>query len=159
MANTPNTPGIMAAIKTICQGLQVNSTTFFLAGSVTTGKFKDITNNVPACEITLTDDESQRLTTPGGLNQGGKIKDMQKFLIEVTLDMTDSVAVETQLANIRDSLSQAFHSSATLALAGVRYSGWDGAGVEGYSLRNGTLWRAYKRKLEVHYDYSTLMTI
>ena len=159
MPNQPNTPAILTAIQTMCQGLQVSGSTFFVATNVVVGSFKDITNNVPACEITQADDESQRLATPGGLNQGGKIRDEQKFVIEVTLDMTDSIAVETQLAQIRDSLSNAFHGSATLNTAGVRYSGWDGAGASGYRYRNGIWWRAYKRKLQVIYDYSAIMTI
>jgi hypothetical protein len=159
MPNVPNTPAILTAIQTMCQGLQVSGSTFFIAANVVVGKFKDITNNVPALEITQADDESQRLATPSGLNTGGKIRDDQKFLIEITLDMTDSIAVEMQLAQIRDSLSNAFHGSATLNTAGVRYSGWDGAGASGYTVRNGILWRAYKRKLEVIYDYSAIMTI
>ena len=164
MSNQPNTPGIMNAIQTICQGLQVSGSTFFLPANVVIGKFKDCTANVPACEITMTDDESERLATPGGINTGGKIKDEQTFLIEVTLDMTDSIAVEQQLAQIRDSLSNAFHGTATLnptntGLQGVRYSGWDGTGIAGYSMRNGQVFRAWRRKLRVIYDYSAIMTL
>ena len=160
MPSAPNTPAVMSAIQTICTGLQVGGSTFFVAANVTTGKFKDITNNVPACEITQVDDKAKRYTTSTGLViQGGKIDDSQLFLIEITLDMTDSVAVETQLAQIRDSLSQAFMSSATLATPGVDYSGWEGDGASGYTYRNGVWWRAYKRKLHARYEYSALMTI
>ena len=159
MPNQPNTPAVMSAIQTICTGLQVSGSTFFVAANVTTGKFKDITNNVPACEITLANDKAQRYSVSGGLVQSGQIDDSQLFLVEVTLDMTDSVAVETQLANIRDSLSAAFMASATLATAGVAYSGWEGDGAEGYAMRNGQWWRVYKRKLHVRYMYNAVMTI
>lgn len=159
MPNQPNTPGVMTAIQTICTGLQVGGSTFFLPANVTTGKFKDITNNVPACEITQATDIAKRYSVSGGLVQSGQIDDGQLFLIEVTLDMTDSVAVETQLAQIRDSLSQAFMASATLATAGVGYSGWEGDGTSGYAYRNGLWWRAYKRKLHVRYMYNAVMTI
>ena len=146
MPNAPNTPGVLNSIKTICSGLQVNGSTFFQAANVEIGTFKDITQNVPACEITMVSDESKRFTVPGGPTQGGKIDDSQHFQIAVTLDMTDSVAVETQLANIRDALSAAFMSSATLNTVGVSYSGWDGNGQAGYAMRNGQQWR--KRKME-----------
>lgn len=154
MPSSPNTPAVEAAIQTICQGLQVNGTTFFQAASVEIGKFKDITAYVPACEITLTDDEAVRYTESGGLQQGGVIDDSEIYLIEVTLDMSNGIAVETQLAKIRDSLSKAFMQSATLATPGVAYSGWSSNGAAGYTLRNGQEWRCYRRKLKVRYEYA-----
>ena len=159
MPSAPNTPAVMTAIQGICTGLQVGGSTFFVAANVTTGKFKDITNSVPSCEITQATDIAKRYSVSGGLVQSGRIDDSQLFLIEVTLDMTDSVAVETQLAQIRDSLSAAFMASATLATAGVAYSGWEGDGTSGYTYRNGVWWRAYKRKLHVRYEYGAIMTI
>lgn len=165
MPSQPNTLGIMQSIQTIVQGLQVGGATFFPTTQVVIGKFKDITNLVPACEITMTDDNSHRYTIPGGLQTGGKIDDSQLFLIEVTLDMTDSQAVEVQLAQIRDSLTQAFHSSATLnpsgtGLQGVAYSGWEGEkGTEMYAMRNGIWYRIYRRKLHVRYEYAATMTL
>ncbi len=166
MPNQPNTPGVEAAIQTICQGLIVAgaSTAFFPAANVIIGKFKSALNNLPACEITLTDDESHRLTLGNGITQGGKISDNELYLIEITLDMTDSIAVETQLALIRDALTKAFHASAALAFAGVQYSGWQSdhgglqKGIAGYSNRVGVWYRNYRRKLYVNYEYSVTIT-
>ena len=163
MPTAPNTPAVEAAIQAKCQGLQVAGATFFLPTSVEIGKFKDVTDFVPCCEITLTDDESFRLTLGNGIAQGGKIADSELFLIELTLSLADPIAVEKQLAQIRDALSQAFHTSASLALPGVQYSGWqsDHGGVlkgqVGYADRNGQRWRVYRRKLYVRYDYSTII--
>lgn len=159
MPSQPNTVGILSAIQTICQGLQVSGSTFFSAANVVTAKFKTIASNIPACEITMADDPSKRYSVSGGFIQGGQIDDSQHFLIEVTLDLTDSVAAETQLANIRDSLSAAFMASATLNTPGVAYSGWDGTGTDGYSSRNGVVYRCHRRHLKVRYMYGAIMTI
>ena len=159
MPTSGNTPAILSAIQGICQGLQVGGSTFFPAANVVTAKFKTIQNNIPACEITLADDVSKRYSVSGGFLQGGQIDDSQHFLIEITLSMIDSVAAETQLAQIRDSLSAAFMASATLNTPGVAYSGWDGTGTAGYSSRNGVVYRAYRRHLKVRYQYGAIMTI
>ncbi len=162
MPTAPATPAIMSAIQGICQGLIVAgaSSAFFSAANVVIGAVKDIPNQIPACEITQAEDEDGRLTLGNGAAMGGKIKDKQLFQIEVTLDMTDSIAVEQQLALIRDALRAAFHTSATLATAGVQYSGWQDQhghvfkGQSGYRQRNGVWYRVYRRKLFVEYEYS-----
>lgn len=154
MPTSPNTPGILAQLVTMGQGIQVSSSTFFQASSVTYGKYKDVTNVVPCLEFTMADDISTRLTLGNGITQGGKVDDGQYFLAEITLDLTDSVAVELQLAQVRDAISKLFHGSATLNLPGVQYSGWHGDGTEGYSNRNGVWWRNFRRKIKVRFDYS-----
>ncbi len=167
MPSSPNTPLVETSIQTMCQGLIVAgaSSVFFPAANVVIGKFKTIENNLPACEITLTDDESGRLTLGNGIAQGGKVHDSELYLIEVTLDMTDSIAVENQLALIRDALTKAFHASATLATSGVQYAGWQQQqggiqkGTAGYSNRNGVWYRNFRRKLYVNYEYSVTITL
>jgi len=162
MPTQPATPAIMTAIQGIIQGLIVSggSSAFFASANVEIGTFKDVTQQLPACEITMLEDESGRLTLGNGAAMGGKIKDIQLFQVEVTLDMTDSVAVEQNLALIRDALSSAFHASASLALLGVQYSGWQDQrgrilkGQAGYRQRNGVWYRVYRRNLFVEYEYS-----
>lgn len=158
MPASPNTPAIESSIQNICKGLQVNNATFFAPASVIIGRFKDISSMTPACEITLADDQSKRYTTSGGPARGGLIDDSCSYWIEVTLDMgsinASAVQAEQTLALIRDSLSYAFMQSATLNTPGVAYSGWEGNGQIGYSLRNGQTWRVYKRKLLVRWEYA-----
>lgn len=159
MPSSPNTLNVLNAIKGYLQGLQVSGSTFFPAANVIIGKFKDVTNNVPAAETTLARDETKRFVLGSGPIQGGKIDDSQDYLLEVTLDMTDAQAVEIQLANIRDSLTQTFHTTALLNLGGqVSYAGLHGEGEYGYSLRNGQTWRVYRNKLKVRYEYSVTIT-
>jgi hypothetical protein len=159
----PNTPAVMTAIQGIIQGLVIvgGSGAFFAASSVLIGKAKDIPNLIPLCEITMTDDESMRAILGNGIVQGGVIDDSQLFMIEVTLNMDDSIAVEQQLALIRDALSKAFHASALLGMGGqVQYAGWQQQkggvlkGAEGYAEREGVWYRIYRRKLYVNYRYN-----
>lgn len=159
MPTAPNTPAVLTAIKGFCQNLQVNNATFFPSANVIVGKFKDITNNVPACEVTLGGkDETKRYSIGSGTLQGGLIDDSQEYLLEVTLDYTNGQTAETQLAQIRDSLTQTFHQTAQLNLAGqVAYSGLTGDGEHGYVLRNGQIYRVYKTRLKVRYEYSVIM--
>lgn len=154
MPSVPNTPGIMTAIQTKIQGLQVNSATFFAAANVIIGTFPDVTNVTPCCEITQDDDDTKRYALGSGMVAGGKIDDSQLFMLEITLDMTNKQAVEQSLAGIRDALTVAFHASAQLGLAGVQYSGLEGKGKRGYVFRNGQWWRYYRQLLKVRYEYS-----
>lgn len=158
MPTSPNTQAVMNAIKGFCQGLQVNNATFFPSANVIIGKFKDITNNVPACEVTLAKDSTKRFTTGSGMIQGGLIDDSQEYLLEITLDYTNGQAAEGQLAQIRDALTETFHQSALLNMAGqVAYSGLTGEGEYGYVLRNGQIYRVYKTHLKVRYEYNVIM--
>ncbi len=149
-----NTYSIMQAIQSKCQGLQVSGSTFFQASSVIIGTFPDIRDLTPTCEITQSDDLTQRMTTGNGAILGGKIDDSQLFFIEICLDLTNKQTAEQNLAGIRDSLTTAFHASAQLATLGVRYSGLEGHGKRSYIFRNGQWWRYYKQLLRVRYEYA-----
>jgi hypothetical protein len=157
---TPGTANVLAAIQAKAQALQVNSATFFASSSVIIGKAKDIPDLVPLFEVTLADDNTQRFSLPGGYTQGGQIDDSQHFLCEITLDNTDSETVEsTTLPGIRDSFTEAFHTSIQLGLAGqVADSRLIGQGKYGYTLRNNVWWRAYKQILKVRYEYYVIPT-
>lgn len=154
MPSAPNTVGVMTAIKTICAGLQVNGSAAFTPGSVQIGRYKDLTDIVPVLEISGEADETQRFAI------GGKIDDSQVYLLEVVAGLIDANGVEILLANIRDSLTAAFHATALLTLAGqVAYAGLvPQSGKRGYLFRNGQWWRCYSIKLRVRYEYSVIIT-
>lgn len=158
MPTSPDTPLILDTIQAKIQALQVDGSTFFTPINVIAGKHKDVTNHVPAGEVTATDDLAKRWTTGSGVVQGGQIDDTQVFLIEITLDYTDAQLAEVQLAKIRDSFTKAFFESATLNLQNRVYkSKLQGKGRRGYSLRNGQTWRVYQNELEVGYAYTVIV--
>ncbi len=158
MPSTPNTLLVMQTIQSKLQALQVDGSTFFSAANVVIGKHKDVTSHVPAAEVTLARDMTARYAVGSGTVQGGRIDDSQEYLIEISLDYSDAVSAETQLAKVRDSLTTAFHTSATLNLQGqVGYSGLTGEGEYGYTARNGQIWRVYRTKLKVRYEYAVIV--
>src|SRR5262249_44136065 len=152
----PDTAGIMERIKVICQALQKpDGSPLFSAENVIVGVFKDITNSLPACEITGVDDDTGRDVEGSGVIQGGQVDDDQSFLLELTFDNTDSRAVEAvTLPQARDALTKAFNTTAQLAYPGVRYAGLkSGTGRRGWSFRNGDWRRIYQIQMRVVYEY------
>lgn len=158
MPTAPNTPLILSTIQAKIQALQVDGALFFAPANVVVGKIKDLTDHVPAGEITATDDLTKRWAVGSGNVQGGQIDDTQVFLVEITLDYTNAQAAEVQLAKIRDAFTSTFHTSATLNLQNQVYkSKLKGNGKRGYSLRNGQAWRVYQNELEVGYSYTVIV--
>lgn len=152
-----NTPAIQQAIKTMVQGLQINSVPAY--ATVQIGALKDITDALPILEITASDDNSERAS----MNQIGQevlVADEQVFTLTSIVDMTDAEVAETTITSLRDVLTQCFHSSAhldgTAGVIGVWLNN-STQGKYGYILRNGQWYRMHQIRLAVRLDYETTM--
>lgn len=147
-----NTPSIQTAIKTMAENLQINGLPAYQ--TVKVGVIKDLTDNLPALEITGSDDNTERVT----MNQVGQqvtVADEQVFTLTTLVDFTNSDTAETTLAQIRDELTQTFHSSAHLGGTGGVIGVWLNNGKYGYAMRNGQWYRIHQIKLPVRLDYET----
>lgn len=145
-----NTPSIQTAIKTMAQGLQINSAPAY--ATVKVGALKDLTDALPILEITSSEDNTERAS----MNQIGQqvlIADEQVFTLTSIVDFTNSETAEATLATLRDALTQMFQSSAhlndTTGVIGV----WLSNGKYGYIFRNGQWYRMHQIKLTVRLDY------
>lgn len=152
MPSQPNTPGVLTAIQTKAQA--AIAPTYMPSANIIVGTYPDPTAVAPCLEIYATDDETERLILGGAVVQGAKVKDTQVFFLELTIPANDRQAAEVTLANIRDALTSAFHASATLATAGVQYSGLLPKGKRGFINRAGQQWRIARWPLRVDYQYS-----
>lgn len=151
----PDTPAILQALKALAVGLQINGSPAYK--TVHIGTIKDVTDALPLLEVTGMTDETERVTQ-GGVGQPVLVQDDQTYLLTSVLDYTDSETAELLLAQLRDLLTQALHSSLHLnntdAVQGVYVQG---KGKYGYVLRNGVWYRMHEIPVTIRPYYETIL--
>lgn len=152
-----NTTAIANAIASIISALQIGGQPAYK--TVQIGVLKDITDSVPAMEITALSDETERasMAAPGGL---AMVQDQQSFTLTSTIDESTSETAETTAYALRDLLTAAFHDQTTLGgVANVRgvYLNHGSKGRYAYALRNGLWYRTHAIQLTVWTTYDTTM--
>jgi len=153
MANSPNSPAILAAIQGYMQSLTWGTGQSFAQVSIE--EIKDVTNLVAgtgAClEIYGTADDSQHK------NFGGKVKDEQEWMLLALVSKDTNVQAQ-QIYVIRDALVVPFQTHATLGNAGTVYHAQikPGSGMYVDVKRNEQWLRGYRVRIFTRQEWAVI---
>jgi hypothetical protein len=154
----PNTLSVAQAIQTIAQALSfsaIGSITGY--NTVSIGAKKDVTNLLPLLEITGADDETER-ESQAAVGSQLEVGDYQLFQLTTTADYTDSAVGEQVIFALRDVLTKAFQTSASLNHTTGVIGVYLDKGRYAYAMRNGVWCRMHQTKVKVAYWYEPTMT-
>lgn len=151
MPTNPNTPAILEALEATAQALQLNGSSAYKTVSI--GAVKDVSDLMPLLEVTGVDDLTERVS----MDQVGEsvlVQDDQAFILMSIVDYTNAQAAELQIAQLRDLLTPALHSSVHLnSTPGVQGVYVENNGKYGYVLRNGVWYRMHQIRVMIRYYY------
>lgn len=141
---------MLAATALFSPALSDGSTTY---KTINYGSLRDYNDLTPCLEIELHLDGTRRQAI------GGRIRDMTDFLIRSTVPYSSaSDTAESNIATVRDTITQIFHEHATLGqnplTTGIQDNRIrEGSPRFGYANRNGIWWRCHEFIITVTMEY------